>query len=74
MERNHFTELVLFQKELAEHDLKVTKNLSLRSVTDAEKGFFAGMLQANQSEINRLDRLYEVCTANEKNAGQGALN
>ncbi|MCO7127771.1 hypothetical protein NIE88_18660 [Sporolactobacillus shoreicorticis] len=74
MNQSHFAELVIFQQALAEQDLKTTLSLSLASKTDAEKGFYAGMAQANHSEIKRLRKLYEICLANEKNAGQGALN
>jgi hypothetical protein len=74
MNKSHFAELVIFQQTLAEQDLKTTLSLSLASKTDAEKGFYAGMIQANRSEISRLRKLYEICLANEKNAGQGVLN
>ncbi|MCQ2010576.1 hypothetical protein NOM01_11165 [Sporolactobacillus sp. STSJ-5] len=73
MEKSHFAELVLFTKKLAEQDLKTAQDLSYFSQTDAEKGFYAGMAQASSSEVNRIERLYEVCLANEKNAGQGVL-
>lgn len=74
MNQSHFAELVLFQKKLAERDLKTAQDLSTASQTDAEKGFYAGMAQSSFSEINRLRKLYEICLANEKNAGQGVLN
>jgi hypothetical protein len=74
LDQSHFTELVLFQKKLAEQDLKTAQDLSTASQTDAEKGFYAGMAQSSFSEINRLQSLYDICLANEKNAGQGVLS
>jgi hypothetical protein len=71
--QSHFAELVLFTKKLAEQDLKTAQDLSSASQTDAEKGFYAGMAQSSFSEINRLQRLYETCQANKKNAMQGVL-
>jgi hypothetical protein len=74
LEQSHFAELVLFQKKLAEIDLESTKNLFENSIDEYSKGYFSGMVQSINHEIERLNKLHEICSKNEKNAGQGVLN
>lgn len=74
MDKSHFAELVLFQKKLAEMDLETAENLSNNSKDEFSKGYFSGTVQSINHEIERLNKLHEICLKNEKNAGHGVLN
>jgi hypothetical protein len=73
LEQSHFAELVLFQKKLAEIDLETAENLSKNSKDEYSKRYFSGMVQSINHEIERLNKLHEICSKNEKDAGQGVL-